>query len=127
MLPIQEKTTDWNLRPNKKYIFEPIEDVENKETDEQISDEPIDDKLYEEDKSQNRDDTQENTPSSTQQPQEVIIKPTPVCNVCGSTWHIVHPTCPTCGSIEHTTHPAEQTPPTSSENAGMPEVYIDFD
>ena len=197
-----EMTKEYNIYIDEKYGItiegsEPIEDDENKEDDEKIPDEPIDDKKSEDDEQQNTDDKQEDTTDATQQPPEVTVNPTPICNVCGSTWHTVHPscsvcgstshmehpmcsvcgstehtvhpsckicgsithtvhptcptcgsnehsshptcaicgstehtvhpTCPTCGSIEHTTHPAEQTPPTSSENAGMPEIYIDFD
>ena len=53
--------------------------------------------------------------------------PTPTCPVCGSSEHITHPTCPVCGSTEHTVHPVEQIPSAPVENAGMPEIYIDFD
>ena len=169
-----EMTKEYDIYIDEKYGItidesEPIEDDENKEDDEKIPDEPIEDKKPEEDEQQNTDNKQEDTPGTTQQPPEVTVKPTPVCNVCGSTWHTVHPscpvcgstshtehpvcsvcgsvehtvhpscstcgslthtvhpTCPTCGSTEHTTHPAETTPPTTSDNAGMPEIYIDFD
>ncbi len=168
-----EMTKEYDIYIDEKYGItieeaEPVEDSENKE-DEKIPDEPIDDKKPEDDEQQNTDDKREDTPGTTQQPPEVTVKPTPVCNVCGSTWHTVHPscsvcgstshtehpvcsvcgsvehtvhpscnicgslthtvhpTCSTCGSIEHTTHPAETTPPTTSDNAGMPEIYIDFD
>lgn len=82
------------------------EDSEDSEDSESLPEAPVDVDTSEVDESLNTDTKKEPEQNPAKQPTpEVTVKPTPVCSVCGSTWHTVHPTCPICGSTLHTEHP----------------------